>query len=73
MSEESSPRRVIDAGWTSSRATCDLSALASLFNAVTAGLGGLYVSTGSIVVTAIAAGLVALLGLCVMVGGGRSS
>lgn len=46
--------------------TNNVVALVILLNAVTGGLGGLYVSTQSIVVTAIAAGLVALLGLYVL-------
>lgn len=43
--------------------------LVLLFNAVTAGLGGLYASTRSVAVVTVAATLVALLGvLCLVVG-----
>jgi hypothetical protein len=40
--------------------TIEVAAMVVLFNGVTAGLAGLYVSTQSIAVTAVAAGLVAL-------------
>lgn len=43
-----------------------------LFNAVTAGLGGLYISTRSVAVVTVAAGLVALLGLLSLVVGRKS-
>lgn len=42
-------------------------ALVVLSTAVTAGVGGLYMATRSIVVTALAAGLIAVLGACVTV------
>lgn len=46
--------------------TNNVAALVILLNVVTGGLGGLYVSTQSVAVTAVAAGLVALLGLYVL-------
>lgn len=45
----------------------DTAALAVVSNAVFAGLGTLYMSTGSVEVTAIAAGVVALVAVCLLV------
>jgi hypothetical protein len=53
---------------SSSEETNGVASLVILFNIVTAGLGALYVSTRSLAVTVVAAGLVALLGLYVMFG-----
>jgi hypothetical protein len=63
MSEEQS---ISNEGSPSSRATNEVGALVIILNVVIAGLGTLYVSTESIVVIIVAAGLVALLGLYVV-------
>ncbi|MFC0113148.1 hypothetical protein [Kibdelosporangium aridum] len=51
----------------SSRDTSSTPSLAILCDTVLAGLGGLYVTTQSVIITAIAAGAVTLLALCVAV------
>lgn len=63
MNKEQSTSNGEAAGSPSPGSTNEVAALVILFNVVTAGLGGLYVSTQSIAVTAVAASLVALLGL----------
>jgi hypothetical protein len=50
------------------RSTSDLTALAVVSNAIFAGLATVFSATGSIMITSIAAGLVALLGLLVAFG-----
>lgn len=69
MGKEQSISNRETVGSPSRGATHNVAALVILFNVVTGGLGGLYVSTQSIAVTALAAGLVALLGLYAVVSG----
>jgi hypothetical protein len=66
MSEEQSISNEQTVGSPSRGAPNEVATLVILFNVVTGGLGGLYLSTQSIAVTVLAAGLVALLGLYVV-------
>jgi uncharacterized protein HemX len=66
MSEEQRISNEEATGSPSPGATNELATLVILLNVVTAGLGGLYFNTQSIAVTALAAGLVAFLGLYVV-------
>jgi hypothetical protein len=71
MSEQHNISHEGAVGSPSPRATTEVPALVILFNVVTTGLGGLYINTQSLAVTALAAGLVALLGLFVVVSRGH--
>jgi hypothetical protein len=71
MSEEQSVSNGEAVGSPSPGAMNDVAALVILFDVVNAGLGGLYVSTQSVAVTVVAAGLVARLGRYVTLGRGH--